>query len=455
MNDTPNQPADDTAMTNGQSVRMRRGGLYKRPGSPTWYGRWTIKGKTYAVSTGKTSKREAETRLAELMRPYLLVDEKALAKSVADHIAGTEAEIKQIEDEKAGDLRLADAWIAFTKSKNRPDTGEATLHMYELQFAAFEDWASKRTPPLSLMREVDEGIASEFVDYLETNKFTNNTINKYARLLQLVWRVLQKKNPRINTNPWTKDNITRKKLVEQGRRELTLAELKTVCNAATGELATLLALGLFSGMRLGDCCTLRWGETDLDRGEIKKVLRKTGTEVQIPIHKQLLKVLRVAEESKDGPYVLPDYSAAYLKRSQTVVARIQKHFADCGIVTAAPERKQRARRGVEVGFHSLRHSFVSLCARSGVPMAAVQELVGHSSPAMTKHYSHYGLEAMQGAIAALPALSGDAEDTAKATPCPAPADVLKTILGLAKGMTAKNWAARKDEIVELVEAALA
>ena len=456
MNDTTNQPAADTAKTNGHSARMRRGGLYKRPGSPIYYARWTINGKVFKVSTGKTNEREAESRLADLMKPYVLEDEKALAQSVAAHIAGTEAEIQKIEDEKAEELRIADAWIAFTKSKNRPDTGAATLHMYELQFAAFEDWASKRTPPVTLMREVDKDIASDFVGYLDASRFTNNTINKYAQLLQLVWRVLQQKDHRITLNPWTKDNITRKKIkkTEQGRRELTLAELKTICNAAMGELATLLALGLFTGMRLGDCCTLRWGETDLDRSEIKKVLRKSGTEVQIPIHMELLKVLRVAEESKDGPYVLPEISAAYLKRNQTVVARIQKHFADCGIVTAAPERKQRARRGVEVGFHSLRHSFVSLCARSGVPMAAVQELVGHSSPAMTKHYTHMGLSAMQGAIAALPSLSDDAEDAAKAKPSPTPADALKTILGLAKGMTAKNWTARKTKIIEAVDAVM-
>ena len=443
MNTTPNETAKTA---NGQSARMRRGGLYRRPGSPIYYARWTVGGKTFAVSTGKTSKREAETRLAELMRPYLLVDEKALAKSVADHIAGAEAEIEQIEREQAGELRVADAWLAYTKAKNRPDTGAATLHQYELQFAAFEDWASKRNPPIALMREVGDKEAADFVTHLERVKRTPNTINKYLNLLQLAWRVLAK-SARLATNPWA--DIQRKKLDPVTRRELTLAELKTICGAATGELATLLALGLFTGMRLGDCCTLRWGETDLDRRVILKDTRKTGKAVQIPIHAELLAMLKRAESERAGEYVLPGLSAAYLKRNQTVVARIQKHFADCGIVTAAPARKQRTRRGVEVGFHSLRHSFVSLCARAGVPLAAVQSIVGHSNPAMTRHYTHLGIEAAQGAIAALPAITMEAE----ATPTPTPADALKTILGLAKGMTAKNWAARKMQIVELVDAA--
>ena len=451
MNDAPNQPAADAVKTNGHSVRMRRGGLYKRPGSPIYYARWTINGKVFKVSTGKTNEREAESRLAELMNPYRLEDEKALAQSVAAHIAKTEAEIQKIEDEKAEELRIADAWIAYTKAKNRPDTGAATLHQYEIQFAAFEDWTSKREPPVKLMVDVTDEVAADFVSHLERAKRTPNTINKYLNLLQLVWRVLAK-SARLATNPWA--DIRRKKLDPVARRELTLAELRKVCNAATGELATLLALGLFTGMRLGDCCSLRWGEADLDRRVILKDTRKTGKAVQIPIHAELLAMLKQAEANRTGEYVLPESASAYLKRNQTVVARIQKHFADCGIATAAPERKQRTRRGVKVGFHSLRHSFVSLCARAGVPLAAVQSIVGHSSPAMTRHYTHMGIEAAQGAIAALPALSGDAEDAAKATASPSPADALKTILGLARGITAKNWAARKTKIIEAANAVI-
>lgn len=435
----------------GESVRMRHGGLYKRPGSPIYYARWTVNGKTYKVSTGKTKEREAESRLAELMRPYVLADEKALAQNVAAHIAGADAEIKQIEDKKAGDLHLADAWMTYKADPNRPDTGAATLAQYECQFSIFDTWAAEQKPPVRLMREVTEETAAAFTRHLMASKRTPNTINKYLNLLQLIWRVLAKP-ARLSVNPWA--DIKRKKLDPVGRRELTLAELKTVCNAATGELATLLALGLFTGMRLGDCCLLRWGEVDTARGIILRKTRKTGTPLQIPIHAELLKILKTAEASREGEYVLPEISAAYLKRNQTVVARIQKHFADCKIVTAAPEQKQRTRRGVEVGFHSLRHSFVSLCARAGVPLAAVQSIVGHSSPAMTRHYTHMGIEAAQGAIAALPALSGDAEVAARATPSPSPADALKTILGLARGMTAKNWIARKTKIIEAANAVM-
>ena len=49
------------------------------------------------------------------------------------------------------------------------------------------------------------------------------------------------------------------------------AELKEILEGATGDLQTLLFIGTFTGLRLGDCCTLKWGEVDLDRGLIEGI----------------------------------------------------------------------------------------------------------------------------------------------------------------------------------------
>ena len=39
-------------------------------------------------------------------------------------------------------------------------------------------------------------------------------------------------------------------------------------------------------------------------------------------------------------------------------------------------------------WHIFRHSFISLCAVSGVPKAQVQDWVGHLSDEITEHYTH-------------------------------------------------------------------
>ena len=81
-------------------------------------------------------------------------------------------------------------------------------------------------------------------------------------------------------------------------------------------------------------------------------------------------------------------------------------FAAAGIETQSKKEGERAK--VDVGFHSLRHTFVSLSANAGAPLAIVQAIVGHSNPAMTRHYFHEQESALTTAVAALPDVTGEA-----------------------------------------------
>jgi hypothetical protein len=69
--------------------------------------------------------------------------------------------------------------------------------------------------------------------------------------------------------------------------------------------------------------------------------------------------------------------------------------------------KVTARQAAQYGAHSFRHTFVSFCARAGVPLAIVKQIVGHGSPAMTEHYFNASKEAKQAAIEALPDIGAD------------------------------------------------
>ncbi len=55
-------------------------------------------------------------------------------------------------------------------------------------------------------------------------------------------------------------------------------------------------------------------------------------------------------------------------------------------------------------FHSLRHSFLTLGGRSGIDLRTLQELAGHSNPALTARYSHRRLHDLTGAVGKLPNL---------------------------------------------------
>ena len=77
---------------------------------------------------------------------------------------------------------------------------------------------------------------------------------------------------------------------------------------------------------------------------------------------------------------------------------------------------------VQVGFHSLRHSFVSLCRAANAPLSVVQSIVGHSAPALTNHYTHTGTDAARLAVDALPSLMEGVTPVSHALPLPGTAD---------------------------------
>ena len=107
-------------------------------------------------------------------------------------------------------------------------------------------------------------------------------------------------------------------------------------------------------------------------------------------------------------------------------------------LTSDPSGKRAV---LQVGFHSLRHSFVSLCRESNAPLSVVESIVGHSNPAMTRLYSHTSEAAAVKAIAALPSLTGG---NAEPTKEPAP----QWVIEIAEGLNSRNWKQVKAELLK-------
>ena len=249
----------------------------------------------------------------------------------------------------------------------------------------------------------------------------------------------------LGSNPFAK--IRKLDLETSSRRELTLEELHIVLDRAKGELKTLLRIGTFTGLRLGDCCTLERGDVDLTRGLIRRVPNKTRKRspapVVIGIPQSLHSELASIPLKNRCRYVVPTFADLYSYRNTSgrpvkqpeISKRIQMHFESCGIRThragtgyhrepnpKEPGKTVRSYSGkravVDVGFHSLRHTYVSLQAERGTPLAVVQAIVGHGNPAMTRHYTHIGEQAAKDAALVLDSRPGDASEQATTEPLP-------------------------------------
>ena len=396
-----------------------------------------------------TTVEEARKARDEFMRPFTASSETKVLEELNIKLQGRKAEIAKWGDEQNPPLSIAQAWNEFLASPNRPDSGESTLRQYKFQWQAFADWMKEKHADKLTLREVTKEIAEAYASSMNHGKLSASTYNKHLNLLTLVFRVVKHK-AKLGANVW--EDIQRKRIIANSRRELTVDELRKVCNAATGELQILLALGIYSGLRLGDCATLRWAETDLARAVIRRIPNKTARRnpkpVIVPIHPALKDMLSATPTDRRGDYVLPETAALYLHRTDMVTDMIQRHFKTCGINLHKPGTGTDGKRAViEVGFHSLRHTFVSLCRESNAPLAVVESIIGHSNPAMTRHYTHVGELAAVRAVAALPAVVGKA---AAEQPERQATETLRDIETIVKTISAENWSEKKAALLKVL-----
>jgi integrase len=399
--------------------------LFRR--GAVWYvsGR-DMNGKRIVQSTGTADLEEAREVRDRIMHPAKLKNERDRVAALQAQLGSIDQQLERIKD-AVPSVTVSAGWQAYLDQQNRPDSGPSTLTQYEGWFEAFARWMDATHPKVIEVRHVTQDHADEYAAHLQS-LVSATTFNRTVNALSLVWRVLEKP-ARLTVNPWK--SITRKRYAVHSRRELTLAELQAVCSAATGEMRLLLALGVYAGLRLADAALLEWGSVDMVRRILSvipvKTARRTQKRITVPIHPALLALLAETPEHRRKGYVMPGLAKRYWQYAGALSKDVIKLFQSCGITTTVKVAGSTRGRP-ECGFHSLRHSFVSLCAASGVPQSVVQALVGHGSPSMTMHYTHVGTEAAQNAVSLLPDVTGGT------TPPPATDGQEGAILAVLEGL---------------------
>jgi hypothetical protein len=180
------------------------------------------------------------------------------------------------------------------------------------------------------------------------------------------------------------------------------------------------------------------------------------------MHPELHAILSETPPAKRTGHVTPEMATHYLAgRPYAVSLTIQKHFETAGISTTSERSGAGIRRHVVAGFHSLRHSAVSLMREAGAAQSISQAIVGHNSPEVHALYTHADEDALRRAVSALPSVLGNM----KALPAPAlsPPDMPAVALAesgplaafksklraLAQGMTPKTWRKAQTELLAL------
>lgn len=405
-------------------MRIRYGHLRKR--GTVWYIIYREDGRHKWVSTGCTRKDAAETFRAELMKIVNARDKESELRHQADILAN------ERNANKSRSVSLEDVWKLFEESTFRREICPRTLNAYRTMWDEFVSWIRKNHPKTTNIYQITDTLSEDYFRDV-THRVGNSTYNIKVRILSYIFKTIGKRIRLENHF----ERIPSKRHSAESRRELTADELKMLLDTTTGWVHNLILLGIYTGLRLGDCCNLKWSEV---KGNVivlqpQKTIRTHKT-IHVPIHPQLQTMLDALPHKSD--YVIPEAAHQYARKSISLTLR--QHFAQIAGHSRTPNKDETIKRNVIiVSFHSLRHTFVSICKNAGVPDAVVMSIVGHGNSSMTRHYTHIGDDSARAAIAKIPTVGTDLAQPAELS--------REEIIRLLEQMTPDTWQEIRQQII--------
>lgn len=169
-------------------------------------------------------------------------------------------------------------------------------------------------------------------------------------------------------------------LTEESRKKLEQCLLMSDDDVSLGILFTL-----FTGVRIGELCGLRWSDIDFGNGAVsicRTVERIADLSPDAPGKtKVILSVPKTESSFRVIP--LPDFLLGYLK--------VRRRNGDCYLLTGnrtytephqyyVRYRKYLERNAIgSYPFHTLRHTFATRCIETGFDTKSLSEILGHSS----------------------------------------------------------------------------
>lgn len=152
----------------------------------------------------------------------------------------------------------------------------------------------------------------------------------------------------------------------------------------------IVCLAGYTGLRRGNVFGIRRRDVDLSQCLIRVQRTKRNRPQLVPIHPELVPLLRAQLEEADGSeWLFPGRNKG---KAMQAWSWVRKHFntvRDAGGMTG-------------LRFHDMRHSFASwLLLEAGAGLRETQELVGHADLSSTQRYTHIPHEHLRALVGRL------------------------------------------------------
>lgn len=342
-------------ITNRKDRKPVRGVFEKVPGSGVWWIR-------YADSTGRIRREKAGTKENAKTLYHKRKTQALEGRKLPEKLRRPRVSFPEIAQDA----------LAYSKAHKVHEAYRIDRWHMETLLTWFRERVAEEVTPQEIERKLSK---------LAEDGRKPATVNRYRTLLSLVFS-LAVRNGKLTSNPVRmvkrrKENNERVRFLELEEETKLRGKIRELCPEREAEFD----LALHTGMRRGEQYRLRWQDVDLRRGIITIPLSKHGEARHIQINSvaraALLRLREHGSTVREGclriGYVCPGYEGPR--------KRDWRHwFADVVEKAQVPNFR----------WHDLRHTFASRLVMAGVPLRAVQVLMGHKCIETTLRYSHLG-----------------------------------------------------------------
>jgi integrase len=156
-------------------------------------------------------------------------------------------------------------------------------------------------------------------------------------------------------------------------------------------------LAMFTGLRIGEICALKWGDVDLENGILH--VNKTAMRIQTLTEKSKTAVKitapKTANSIRDIP--LPDFLvkklSAVKKNPDCYVLSGNNHLVEPRCLSYRFKTILKKANLPSIKFHALRHTFATNCLQRNFDIKTLSEILGHASVDTTMRiYVHTSFE---------------------------------------------------------------
>jgi integrase len=371
--------------------------VWKHPASPFWMAvyrneenRWVKK------TTKKTAKTTALAMAIEWERAAQLGRDRVLTESLSREVIGGILERTAGETLRKNTLReFCTEWIRGKQTARQ----EGTSTRYEATVDRFSNFMkTKADRPIAAITSHD---CQQFYDFLADQNLAPATLVVEMKTVIALFNHARRIGL-LNTNPATAVQLP-SRIKQVKRKTFSHTQVQLLLNAAGAEWKTVILLGYYAGLRLGDAVTLEWSSVDLPNAKLVVQTHKTGDELEIPMHTTLDAHLSKLAADSTGP-ICPDLAAVPVGGRSGLSKQFLAIMRKAGISNDAKATGGQ-RNLSQLSFHALRASFNSALHNKGVDQELRRKLTGHKSDSMNDRYTQTELQTLRDAVVKLPTLN--------------------------------------------------